>query len=182
VPLTQKCLLLLVTTLVCIFLPPDSSARSKSVSSTAKADTAKHPLRQKSMTVSEWFVRYDQIRRDAEMTLGDKWQALSLLDKKPDKKNAALASHMLKKYTSALSQVKELGSTPETKELQSGYVEYFNKARELFANYVAAQKEVPFTNQSMGPAKKELEELDKRNKKLDDELRKKYIIAKHKHS
>lgn len=194
VSFTRKCLLLLITASIGVVHPANASAKTKGVvhpanSSvktkgvvpSAKVNSAKHPL-QKSLTVSEWFTRYDQIRRDAEMTMGDKWQALSLLEKKPNKKNSELATHMLKKYTSALSQIKELGATPETKELQTGYVEYFTKARQLFANYVTAQKVVPFTNQSMGPAKKELEELDKRNKKLDDELRKKYIIDKHKHS
>jgi len=182
VPLTQSCLLLIFSTLFWLLNSTNSSAKSVTVASRAKVASAKHQLRQKSITVPEWFARYDQIRRDAEMSIGDKWQSLSLLEKKPDQKNAALASRMLKKYATALSQIKELGSPPETQQLQTGYIEYFTTARQLFANYVAAQKEVPFTNQSLAPSKKKLEELDKKNKMLDDQLRKKYLIGKHKHS
>ena len=89
---------------------------------------------------------------------------------------------MIEKYSTAITGMKKLQSTPETRELQQGYIEYFSKACQLFADYVDAQKVVPFTNKTFIPTKKKLEELDKRNKKLDDELKKKFAISKHKHS
>jgi hypothetical protein len=183
--LNRYCLHLLVGFSICLLSTvntANSSAKRTSNESATKVDSTEHPQRQRVLTVSDWFGRYDQIRRDAEMTMGDKWQWFFLLDKRPNKKNAALGTRMLKKYTIALSQMNELGSTPETKELQMRYIEYFITARQLFSNYVAAQKEVPFTNQALAPSRKKLEELDKKNKQLDEELRKKYMIAKHKHS
>jgi hypothetical protein len=174
---------------------------AKSYSSRSKATTGEGPkkirvvkpqtkpkvqalktLIRRTLTVSEWFDKYDQIRRDAEMTMGDKWQSLLLQAKKPEPNNAALATRMSKKYSRALSEMKKLGSTPETKALQVGYIEYFVTARQLFEDYLVAQKEVPFTNQSLVPTKKKLEVLDKRNKEIDDGLRKRHIIRKHRHS
>lgn len=116
------------------------------------------------------------------MTLGDKFQSLLLSASKPEKKNAALATRMLKKYTTSLSAMKELTAIPETKDLQDSYIEYFSTARRLFSDYLDAQTKVPFTNESLVLTKKKLEELDKKNKLLDKELREMYMINKHKHS
>ncbi len=139
-------------------------------------------LRKNNPTVTDWFAKYDQIRRDAEMTMGDKLQARSLSSNKPSKKNAELASRMLKKYTIALSAMKELPSLPETKDLHEGYTDYFGEARELFSDFLDEQEKVPFSSQGLVAAKKKLEALDAKNKLLDKELRQKYNIAKHKHS
>lgn len=143
---------------------------------------ATKPLPLRTMTVIEWFDKYDQIRRDAEMTMADKWQSMLLQARKPEPKNAALATRMSTKYSCALSAMKKLGSRPETKALQVGYIEYFLTARQLFEDYLVAQKAVPFTNKALVPTKKKLEILDKKNKKIDDALRREYIIKKHKHS
>jgi len=116
------------------------------------------------------------------MTMGDKFQSFLLAASKPQKRNAALASRMIKKYATAASEMKKLQSMPETRELQEGYTQYFIKARQLFTDYLDGQKVVPFTNQSLIPIKQKLEELDKTNKMLDVELRKQYRISKHKHS
>ncbi len=140
------------------------------------------PLPSRTMTVREWFDKYDEIRRDAEMTMADKWQSMLLQARKPEPKNAALAKRMSSKYSRALSAMKRLGSPPETKALQVGYIEYFSTARQLFEDYLVAQNAVPFTNQSLVPTKKKLEVLDKRNKQIDDVLRREYFIKKHRHS
>jgi hypothetical protein len=150
--------------------------------SASTQSSQKRGVRHRSTQVIKWFKKYDQIRRDAEMTWGDKWQSRLLAAAKPETRNAALASRMIKKYTTALSAMKELPPLAETRELQEGYIQYFSMARQLFADYLAAQKVVPFTNQSLFPTKKKLEELDKTNKKLDSTLRKQYAITKHKHS
>ncbi|MBX9691264.1 MAG: hypothetical protein K2Z81_02700 [Cyanobacteria bacterium] len=133
-------------------------------------------------TIRDWFSQYDQIRRDAEMTTGDKWQSLHLNAKKPKPSNAALASRMMAKYETSLTDMKKLKSTGETRQLQDGYIEYFTTARQLFSDYLTAQEALPFTNQALIPTKKKLQELDRKNRRLDDDLRKKYKIARHKHS
>jgi hypothetical protein len=127
---------------------------------------ATKPLPPRTLTVSEWFNKYDQIRRDAEMTMADKWQSMLLQARKPEQKNAALATRMSAKYGRALFEMKKLGSTPETKALQVGYIEYFATARQLFEDYLVAQKAVPFSNKSLVPTKKKLEVLDKKTKEL----------------
>lgn len=135
-----------------------------------------------SVAVTNWFAAYDQIRRDAEMSMRDKVQARSLSASKPSKKNVELASRMLEKYTIALAAMKELTPVPETKDLHDGYTEYFGQARELFSDFIVEQEKVPFSNQKLVSAKKKLEELDSKNKMLDKELRQKFNIPKHKHS
>jgi len=169
----------IVWMLACLLVAAEAPAGGSDSASTVAARSKKH---ERNVPVAEWFRKYDQVRRDAEMTMGDKFQSLLLAATKPEKKNAALASRMIAKYSTALSKMKELQSIPETKELQDGYIKYFGTAHQLFADYLAEQKKVPFTNQSLVPTKKKLEELDKTNKRLDDELRKKYGIFKHKHS
>lgn len=168
--------------LTCLVSSAEAPGKSVTEGTTTGVGLAKHHLHSPSISVTEWFARYDQIRRDAEMTTGDKLQSLLLSAKKPEIKNAALASRMLKKYTTALSGMKSLRSTLETRELQQGYIKYFSTACQLFSDYLAAQKEVPFTNQSLVPTKRKLEDLDKTNKKLDAALRNQYLIPNHIHS
>ncbi len=145
----------------------------------------KHQTRKPS--VSEWFEQYDQIRRDAEMSLGEKLQSRSVVEKglnpgaKSEKKNGALATHLISKYETAVSAMKKLPVLPETRELQEGYTQYFIKMQQVFVECHKVRK-APATKQSLLSEKKKLEDLDKKNKKLDDELRKHYGIPKHKHS
>ncbi|MBX9879958.1 MAG: hypothetical protein K2Y22_15985 [Candidatus Obscuribacterales bacterium] len=143
-------------------------------------DYAKTP--RKNAAVIEWFKRYDQIRCEAECTAKDKCQMLFLGEHKADKNNAALAERMIKKYTVATSEIKQLRPTPETRELQRGYTEYFSSARLLFTDFLKAERTVPFSIKQLTPAKNRLETLDKNNKRIDAELRKKFGIPKHKHS
>lgn len=131
--------------------------------------------------VRDWFAKYDQIRRDAEMTTGEKMQAMHLNADKPQQKNAALASKMLARYSTALSAMKQLSPIPETRELQERYTEYFSRASRLFSDFVDAQTKVPYPSESLTAGRKELEAFDKSNKVLDKDLRLKYSISKHKH-
>jgi|GEM_PF-1468506 hypothetical protein len=185
-PQTQYHIKLITATCILTYLtcPTNASAKAR-VTNNVSANTAasdSSPEEKRLRSVEEWFNRYDQIRRDAEMTMGDKLQSLLLAAKKPEKKNAALASRMIAKYTTSLSELEKLESIPETRELQQGYIEYFRTARQLFSDYLDAQKAVPFTNQSLRPTKKRLEELDKKIKKIDANLRKQYRVTKHRHS
>lgn len=173
---------LITCILVCLLSPVKATADSFSAGSAGEGGSEKQEPRERCVMVREWFSKYDQIRRDAEMTTGDKLQSLLLAAKKPEEENAALATRMLEKYTTAISGMKELESLPETRELHEGYIEYFSMARQLFADYLDAQKAIPFTNQSLIPTKKKLEVLEKTNRQLDRELRKKYTIVRHRHS
>lgn len=181
-PLRQQRISLAICTMAYLFAPTLGLSKNASVESQTKPGSEMQEVRQPSVTPKEWFSRYDQIRRGAEMTMADKFQSLLLASKRPEKRNAALASRMIQKYTTALTEMKQLESIPETKELQDGYIEYFNTARQIFSGYLDAQHQVPFTNQSLMPPKKKLEELDKKNKTLDADLRQRYLITKHKHS
>jgi len=137
--------------------------------------------------VHEWFAIYDQIRRDAEMTLGEKLQTKTALEKglntgkKSEKKNGAVPLRVISKYTGAVSALQKLQVLPETSELQAGYTQYFTKMRQLFLDS-SQTGNTPAAKHTFSLAAKELQELDKKNKKLDEELRKKYAIPKHKHS
>jgi len=140
------------------------------------------PQMQTSVAVTEWFRKYDQIRREAEETPKEKCQSLFLGESKPDKKNAALAKDMVNKYAKAANAMKTLPQVSQTKELHKGYLAYFTSARQLFADFLKAQKVVPYTIKHLVPAKNKLSTLDKANKKLDADLRKIFGIPKHKHS
>ncbi len=152
----------------------DSKAAAAALNQRRKPD-------KKNVAVTEWFKKYDQIRREAEETTRDKYQSLFLGESKPDKKNAELASRMVEKYAVALAAMKRLPSPPETKQLHNGYIEYFGSARQLFIDFLKGQKIVPYSVKRFAPAKNRLEALDKTNKRIDGELRKTYGIPKHKH-
>ncbi len=170
----------IICILACLLWAAEAPAK-RTDSASKSTQRSQKGQRQENAAVTAWFKEYDQTRRNAEMTRKDKYQALYLGMNKPDKNNAALASKMMGKYTTAVAAMKQLQSTPETHALQEGYTEYFSSARQLFADYLEAQIAVPFTNKALIPAKKKLEVLDKANKRLDAQLRKKYKIPKHKH-
>jgi hypothetical protein len=180
--LIQHRIPLISCTIACLLIPALADSKTFSAESVAETNSGNSQVHQQCITVAEWFRRYDEIRRRAEMTRSEKLQSFGLVSKRPDKRNAALASHMIQKYTMAVSAMKELESTPKTRELQNGYIEYFTTARKLMTDYLDAQEQVPITNQDLMMTKGNLEEVDKKNKKLDAELRKQFAIPRHKHS
>ncbi len=148
---------------------------------TVKAPPEKQDSGAEQLAVAEWFENYDQIRRDAEMTLSDKLQSMRLIALRPGEKNIALASRMKKKYAAALSQMQHLTPVPETAELQEGYIQYFTKAEQLTSNYIETQEKPSNARESILSLKKQIEELDNNNKLLDEKLRAQYSIKRHKH-
>jgi hypothetical protein len=136
---------------------------------------------QRVASVTKWFCKYDRIRRDAEMPLSDKLLFCLLTAARSEKRSSGLAARMIERYTAALSALKELKPIPETKDLQDGYVLYFSTARQLFTDYLDAQKQGTITDQSVISEKKKLEEIDKANKKLDATLRTEYEISRYRH-
>lgn len=171
----------IICTLACLLGTADAPAKSTYLASKA-TERAQRRQRQENAAVIAWFKEYGQIRRNAEMTKRDRYQALYLGENQRDKNNAALASRMIERYATAEAAMKQLPSIPETNALHEGYIQYFSSARQLFADFLEAQKEVPFTTKALVPAKKRLAALDKTNKRIDAQLRKKYKIPKHRHS
>jgi hypothetical protein len=145
------------------------------------------PPQSQSIDIGEWFSRYDQIRRDAELTLGEKLQCRGLLERgmqgeiKPGGRSAALAEKMIAKYGAAASRMQDLPTVMQTSELQSGYAQYFNQVHQLFQDCLKSPEATAVTGQALPERRKELEELDKKNKSLDEVLRKEFGIPRHKH-
>ncbi len=113
------------------------------------------------------------------MSFTEKLQSLLLFAKLPDKRNSELAKRMTERYKTSLKHLKELEVPPETQKLHDGYIEYFSRALKLSDYYEAAERDKML--KPIKELKKELEELDDQNKQLDETLRKKYQIPKHKH-
>lgn len=144
-------------------------------------------IAQANQTVVEWFEKYDAIRRNAEMSAGDKLKhgnALKKALKSGDKISAGTKTFVEKmraKYEAAAAAIKQLPEIPETKELQEGYIQYFTDMEHSFAE-ITTQDVTPASSQTKAETKANLEKLSAKNKALDASLRTKYGIEKHKHS
>jgi len=140
--------------------------------------------------VINWFKKYDQIRRDAELNFLEKIQTMFFLDKNLDhtavlrKRDKELVERMSTKYARASEEMKNLPEVSATRELQDGYIDYFAQVHEIFTAYLKDPTvgETPCSPSSIQETRSALEELDFNNKKLDAELRQKYGIARHRHS
>jgi hypothetical protein len=140
--------------------------------------------------VINWFKKYDQIRRDAELNMLEKFQTMSFLDKNLDqaavlrKRDKELVERMSARYATADEAMRNLPSVAATKELQDGYTDYFGQVHKIFTQYLKnpGAGESPYSPSTMRERRSALEELDFNNKKLDSELRQKFGIARHRHS
>ncbi len=144
--------------------------------------TAKNPA------IVEWFDKYDQIRNDAEMSLIEKLKYGSAL-KKALKSGATLSTgaekfvkRMVEKYATAGAALSALTSPPEVRALQQGYVQYFNEMEKSFSECLISGEVKSADLAAKASAKERIENLDDANKKLDENLRKKFDIPKHNHS
>ncbi len=140
---------------------------------------------QGSQSVRDWFREYDKIRSDAEMSLSEKLQSRSFLQKglKPGadtpQKITDLMHRMNSKYTTAHHAMEHLQPVAETKSLQDGYTEYFKRMRHLFAHGLNTEQIDIGATISFAAKREEIEILDKRNKSLDASLRKRFKIPRH---
>jgi len=140
--------------------------------------------------VVDWFKKYDQIRRDAELNFLEKFQTMSFWDKNVDhaavlrKRDQEFVERMSAKYARAVEEMRNLPEVLATKELQDGYIDYFDQVHQIFTAYLknSTAGETPFSHSTMRERRSALEELDLNNKKLDSELRQKFGIARHRHS
>lgn len=148
----------------------------------AQSEAALEQPLERKKKVSDWFKKYDQIRRDAEMSLADRFQAMLMSAGEPNRRSVSFATRMLDKYRVALSEIKRLEPTTETRELQEGYTTYFAEATKLLETTLSEQNSSPLNSKSFLEVKKNLEDLDSKNKQIDAELRKEYDIPKHRHS
>ncbi|MBX3150161.1 hypothetical protein KF728_08450 [Candidatus Obscuribacterales bacterium] len=138
--------------------------------------------------ITEWFDKYDQIRNDAEMSLVEKLKYGSAL-KKALKSGGTLSTsaekfvkRMVEKYATAAAALSALTPPPEVRALQQGYVQYFNEMEKSFSECLNSGEVKSTDLAAKASAKERIENLDDANKKLDENLRKKFDIPKHNHS
>lgn len=145
--------------------------------------------------IQEWFQRYDQVRRQSQMTPSEKQKADGLMSKgmtglgamlAGDEKAAtqSLLNKLVGKYQAAAEQMKQLPLYPETERLHRGYYQYFSDARRLFSDYLKVQSNLFAMDEETGKPvagllmarKQNLETLDMNNKALDEQLRQQFNI------
>lgn len=168
----------------------NQSPNRMSTSSSALAGAPANSATDKKLLI-EWFKKYDQIRRKAQLNPRARAEADALLSKglaiivPGDDKKATqkLLRDLVTRYNVAAESLKLLPLYPETEKLHRGYYQYFSQARALFADYIAVQNNilVPDANgnplaKSLMPRKLQLENLDRSNKAMDDFLRKRFGI------
>jgi hypothetical protein len=174
--------LLSLSAITTAYAPPAEAEESAVASTTSDSE--------KKEAVVDWFKKYDQIRRDAELNLMEKFQTMSFLDKNVEhtavlrRRDKDLVERMSSKYAKADEAMRNLPSMTATRELQDGYIDYFSQVHKIFTQYLKspAAGEPPCSPSTMRERRSALEELDFKNKKLDTELRQEFGIAKHKHS
>ena len=161
-------------------MPNIAFAEADSTSSKVSEETPK--------PIAEWFAAYDQIRRDAEMPLSEKLKYGGAVKKalktggKLSPSTQKFAEKMIAKFAAATAAMKALKPVPETKELHDGYIQYFTEMEKNFSDCVHKQEIDASLAESKTAAKRSIETLNNKNKKLDDDLRTKYDVPKHKHS
>ncbi len=139
--------------------------------------------------VVAWFTKYDQVRRDAQMTRSEKADAVRLwassyvqTTERDDEVARAILTRMVVRYERAAKQLAALPQIPETQVLHKGYLEYFRRAHANFRGYVdTLDKQSPraaFAQMDLG--RQPLAVFDAGNKSLDRQLRTKYNIAEFK--
>lgn len=145
--------------------------------------------------ILEWFHRYDNVRRQAQMSPAEKARADGLMSKGMGGLGAMLAgdekmvtqnllTKLVGKYQTAAEQMKALPLFRETEQLHRGYYQYFSDARQLFSDYLRVQSNLFAMDETTGKPvagllmgrKQNLEQLDMNNKALDEQLRQQFNI------
>jgi hypothetical protein len=162
-----------------------NSSKNSNDSQTAGASESKDQ-------VHAWFTQYDGIRRDAEMTLQEKFQVHSLFAKVADDKKSSsgsekseeLAKKMTDRYAEAAKKIHALPELAATAELQKGYEEFFTRSSHLFHDYLSSKtkgNEKIATREEVQAKREELTAFDKKIKEIDARLRSKYEVRAHRH-
>ena len=156
---------------------------------------ARPNIRRDGPYIQEWFQKYDQVRRQSQMSPSEKQRADGLMSKgmtglgamlAGDEKAATqnLLNKLVNKYQNAAEQMKQLPLYPETERLHRGYYQYFSDARRLFSEYLKVQSNLFAMDQETGKPvagllmsrKQNLETLDMNNKAMDEQLRQQFNI------
>jgi hypothetical protein len=148
------------------------------------------PAATRTQLISDWFNRYDGIRRGAQMAPAERAKADAAMAKglmvAPEDKPVvqAFLKKLISKDSTAAEQLKGLPLYPETEQLHKGYYQYFTQAAKSFGESIAVQNNM-FAVDEKGESvaknlilhKQELETLDRNNKDLDARLRQQFNIA-----
>lgn len=177
-----------------------SAALSMTVSMPAQAqymgDTAASPgagaHQTNSKEIQDWFAKYDNVRRQAQMNPAERARADGMMSKglsviMPGAEKTEMQAFLTKlvaRNNNAANELKGLPLYKETEQLHRGYYKYFTTARDLFNDYIKVQDNLFAVDASGSPIaknlvvrKQELEQIDQMNKALDAQLRQKFGIA-----
>jgi hypothetical protein len=146
----------------------------------------------KTVSIGEWFNRYDMVRYRAQMNPAERKKADEMLSKglslivpgEEKQSTQALLLSLVQRYQRAANELKTLPMIKPTQQLHQGYYQYFVTAGKLFSDYVAVQNNLFATDQSgqllsanLLQRKQGLETLERSCKQLDGQLRQQYNIA-----
>ena len=147
--------------------------------------------------IRDWFNKYDNVRRQSQMTPPERAKADAMLSKGlaivmpgADKvESAALFQMLEQRDAEGAEQLKKMPLYLETEQLHRGYHKYFQDASSLFGDYLRVQNNLMTTDPTTGKPlmgqliarKKNLEDLDMNNKQLDAELRNRFKIPPYKY-
>jgi len=142
--------------------------------------------------VQDWFGKYDNIRRQAQMSPQERARSDAMMSKglsmfvAGDEKTEmqAFLRKLVQKNTAAADQLKQMPLYPETEKLHRGYYQYFTQAARVFNDYITVQNN-PLAADAQGKSvaagllqgKSNLEMIDQNNKALDAQLRQQFNIA-----
>jgi hypothetical protein len=144
------------------------------------------------MSVAQWFHNYDQIRHQAQMSPAERQRADTMLSRgvsilmPGDEKEATkrLLQSMVGRYDRACQQLKQLPQLSQTAYLHRAYYNYFNIARQLFADYVRVQDNLLTPDAAGQPLatslmqrKQNLQALEHECKQIDAQVRGQFGIA-----
>jgi len=137
--------------------------------------------------IKQWFVTYDQIRRQAQMTPAERQQADNLMSKglsvlMPGEEKIvaqALLTKLVNKYTQAVTAMGQLPLYNQTLPVHRGYFQYFTSAGQLFSDYLKVQNDLFVVDQATGQPllsqlmqrKQQLADLDTQIKQVDKQVR-----------
>lgn len=146
----------------------------------------------KTVSIGDWFGRYDMVRYRAQMNPAERKRADEMLSKglslivPGEEKQAtqALLISLVQRYQRAANELKTLPMIKPTQQLHQGYYQYFITAGKLFSDYVAVQNNLFATDQAgqllsagLMQRKQGLETLERSCKQLDGQLRQQFNVA-----
>ncbi len=136
--------------------------------------------------IREWFNKYDMVRRQAQMSPGERNKADDLLSHglqvfvPGEEKTLArtLLTNLVGKYERACGQLKLLPLYPETGGLHRQYFSYFSDAKNLFSDYLRVQNNLMVKDErgnsvmaGLIQRKQILEGTEQQAKAMDSDLR-----------